>query len=211
ATDSIIHYIEKLRNIDMPDAVCKKMEFGQAKDFDSDVEEGMNLLFTFQSATMAYPQVEYEKDTTKKKPSVLVISDSFYWGMFNSGVSSAFNNTQFWYYNQQVFPESYSKPLAPMELNLREEIMKYDVIILMSTDANLPGFGWGFIENLYNMFQGTESDVNFAEKLARQRKVIERDDNWMALIRKKAITNNITVDSMVTIDATWVLKNKNQK
>ena len=98
-----------------------------------------------------------------------------------------------------------------LDLDLKEEIMKYDVIIIMSTDANLPAFGWGFIENLYDMFQGKNIEVSYAVKLARQRKVMQRDANWMEMIKQKAIKNNISVDSMLTLDAGWVIQNETKK
>ncbi len=209
--DSIIRYIEKLRNIDMPNAFYDKVDFEYPKNTDRDISDGMNLLFNFKSPMMAYPLVKYQNDSAKTRPSVLVISDSFYWGIFSSGISAAFDKTQFWYYNKEVIQDGSNKPLAPFELNLREEIKKYDVVIILSTDANLPAMGWGFIENLYDMFQGKTSEVDFSVRLAQQSKVMRADANWMNLIREKAAKNNITPDSMLTLDAIWVLKENDKK
>ena len=37
---------------------------------------------------------------------------------------------------------------------------------------------------------------------------IKEDKKWMALIRQKALKNKITVDSMLYIDAKWMIENK---
>src|SRR5690606_19074770 len=89
----------------------------------------------------------------KTKPSVLVISDSYYWGMFNLGISeNAFRDSHFWYYNYEVYPDSYKSPLIASAVNLKDEIRKRDVIIIMATEANLSKFGWGFIDRAYETF-----------------------------------------------------------
>ena len=38
-------------------------------------------------------------------------------------------------------------------------MLKYDIIIILAADTNLPGFGWGFIEEHYKMF-GLQEDTN---------------------------------------------------
>jgi len=152
ATDSIIHYIEKIRNIDIPNLYWNGIELANAKESDYDIADGMNLIFKLKSFKMAYPHVQIESDSSKIKPSVLVISDSFYWGIFNLGISNAFSNSHFWFYNQQIYPDSYQSPIETNQVNLRDEIAKHDIIILMATEATLPNLGWGFIENTYNLF-----------------------------------------------------------
>jgi len=103
---------------------------------------------------MGYPDISFDADTTLSKPSSLVISDSFYWIMFNFGLSNVFSDSHFWFYNAQIYPDSYSSPLETSQVNLKEEIDKHDVIILMATEATLPKFGWGFIEKTYDLFKG---------------------------------------------------------
>ena len=104
---------------------------------------------------MAYPNIRFQSDSGKTKPSVLVVSDSFYWGMFNFGISSAFTDSHFWFYNNQVYPEGNHGPIQVSQLNIKEEIAKHDIIVIMATEATLPSLGWGFIENVYNDFKST--------------------------------------------------------
>jgi hypothetical protein len=156
AADSIIKYIEHLRNITMPHIYWDAVDVKPAKGDDCDIGDGMNLLFGFSHDLLAYPRIQFQKDSGKTKPSVMVISDSFFWGMFNFGVFNAFSNSHFWYYNKQIYPDYYHSQLETDHVNLKDEIAKHDVIIIMATEATLPKLGWGFIENAYNLFKGNK-------------------------------------------------------
>jgi hypothetical protein len=152
AADSIIKHIEKDRKIDMNSIYWEKVELEVPKNEDYDIAGGMNLLFNLKSFKMGYPQIKFEKDTSKIKPNLLVVSDSYYWGMFNFGISSVFNESHFWYYNKEIYPDTYSKPLTTDQIDLRKEINKHDVIIVMSTQATMTDLGWGFIEKAYELY-----------------------------------------------------------
>jgi len=214
AADSMIRYIEKNRNIDMPGLFWDKIEMSQPKGTDYDIADGMNIKFKLKSFEMAYPNLQIQPAEGKTRPSVLMISDSYYWDMYDFGISRAFSNDHFWYYNKQIFPESFKSPLETNQVDLKEQIARHDVIIIMATEANLPGFGWGFIENAYNVFNQTDakagSDADFQEKLAAARLYIKSDKKWMEEIMKKAAKRKISVDSMITLDATWQIQ-QNEK
>lgn len=152
AADSIIKYIEKMRGIDMPNLYFKEIHLNQPNGTDYDIAAGMNILSTLKSFNMAYPNILIEDSLGKVKPSVLVISDSFYWGMFNFGISNAFDKSHFWFYNKEVYPDTYNQPLSTDQLDISKEIQKHDVFIVMATEATLKDAGWGFIERLYKFF-----------------------------------------------------------
>jgi hypothetical protein len=95
---------------------------------------------------MAYPTFQI-KNPELNKHKTTVIADSYYWGMFNSGFSSTvFNNGKFWFYNQEVYPDHYEKPTMVPNIDFKKEISENEVIILLSTDANLYRFPFGFSE-----------------------------------------------------------------
>ena len=210
AADSIIKYIEKKRNIDMPNLFWNKIEMADAKESDYDIANGMNLCFKLKTFKMAYPVLQFQNDSGKIKPNVLVVSDSYYWGMYNFGIARTFSNNHFWFYNKQVYPEYFQNGLETSQINLKDEIEKHDVFIIMATEATLPGFGWGFIENTYDLFKGIKKqpafDSIFNKKLINLRNYIKTDRNWLSHIEKKAIINKISVDSMITLDAIWQLQ-----
>ena len=155
AADSIISYIESKRNINMRNIFWDSVEIKQPNAEDYDIAAGMNLNSHLKSFNMAYPIIQFEDEINKTKPNVLMISDSFYWGIYGGGISAAFNKSAFWYYNNEVYSEIPGKQFVK-DLNLNEQIKKYDVIAIMSTPATMPELGWGFIENLYHVFYKNE-------------------------------------------------------
>lgn len=152
AADSIIHFIENKRNIDMANIYWNKVDFEDPKNEDYDIADGMNLIFRLKSFKMGYPRLKYESDKNKVKPNILVVSDSYYWGMFNFGISNVFNQSHFWYYNKEIYPETFTKPLFTSQVNIKKEINKHDVILIMSTPATMTDMGWGVIEKMYDAY-----------------------------------------------------------
>jgi hypothetical protein len=55
----------------------------------------------------------------------------------------------------------------------------------------------------------------FAKIQAKKTKIqniinyIKTDENWMKVIKEKASQNNIPVDSMIYLDAVWVVEQEN--
>jgi hypothetical protein len=210
--DSLIKYIEKARQIDMPDIYWNEITLSQPLDTDYDIADGMNILFRLKSFDMAYPKVKFESDSGKVKPSVLVISDSFYWGIFNMGISKVFSNDHFWFYNKQIYPDSFKEPLSTDQINLIEEINKHDVIIIMASETTLPGLGWGFIEQAFNSYTNPDLEsknrLSYRLEFEEMKRIIRADSLWMNLVIKKAAEWNIDVDSMLSLDAKYVIDRK---
>ena len=211
AADSIIRFIETERNIDMPNLYWNSINAKVPYGTDTDISDGMNLLFKRNSFNMGYPEVKFESDSGKVKPSVLVIADSFYWEMFNFGISNAFSTSHFWYYNKQVYPESFSNPIEAHQISLSKEIANHDVIIVLATEATLPNLGWGFIENTYNHFKGItiEKPTPLSQKILNLKNYIRTDKKWMENIEIKAAEKGISIDSMISLDAIWAINNEN--
>jgi hypothetical protein len=152
--DSIIHSIEKMRQISMPHTYWDEIKISQPNKEDRDISASMNLLFSPRSFDMAYPQLKYESDSGKTKPSLMVVSDSFFWIIFNLNLegNGIFSDVSFWYYNKEIYPDAYDSSTKPSERDLYDEISKFDVIIILSTDATLPHLGWDFIEQAHSLF-----------------------------------------------------------
>lgn len=202
-TDSVLHYIESLRNIDMPELIIDTIEMRRPENEDYDIAGGMNLLFRLKSFDMAYPKIRYESDSGKTKPSVLVIGDSFYWGMSNMDISKAFSKNTFWFYNNRGTAGALHELSVAMRLKMAEEIKDYDVVILIGTEASMPDWGWGFIENSYCYYKGismTElEELLFQDKVTYMKERLKRDKTKMERITEMAKRNHISVDSMITL------------
>jgi len=145
--DSISKFIEKRKGIDIPDFIAKDYRLTKNyKSPDRDLEEGMNLLFDLNNSPMAY-----SKDTVivegKKKPKVMVISDSFFWGLYSKNLMrTIFDDGEFWYYNRVIYQPSIKTSTKVIDVNVHDKLLEKDVIMLLTTDANLSKFPWGFDE-----------------------------------------------------------------
>jgi len=152
AADSIIKVIGKMRKTEMTKLVLDKLEVKKINEQgDYDIGEGMNLFFMMDTYPMAYPRFHYEKPKNQQKtPKVLVVSDSYFWGMFNAGISKeVFGDGQFWYYNQEIYPDSFESPKNVRDIDIQSEVEKNEVVLLICTDANLFKFAFGFVDQLY--------------------------------------------------------------
>ncbi|MBL31374.1 MAG: hypothetical protein CMP62_01420 [Flavobacteriales bacterium] len=153
--DSILNYINHNTSKKLYSKILltKMNESNKPLDTDDDIENGMNLLFNIKDLKMGYPEVQFEISRDTPASKVLVVADSYYWGLFNSGISrDIFNNGEFWFYNKQIYPHSYTAPLNVEDVNLKAHIETNDIIILLSTDANLPKFAFGFIDQVYDLY-----------------------------------------------------------
>ncbi len=123
-----------------------------AQGSDADVEDGMNLLSDIPNLTMMYPKHDFAK-TPKPGLKTAVIADSYYWGLFNIGLSTmASDSGEFWYYFKQVYPQHFTNQLMIEDLDLQQAIESKDVIMLLQTDATLDRFGFGFVEAAYALY-----------------------------------------------------------
>jgi hypothetical protein len=205
--DSLIKKIETTRNIDLPNLYFNKVIIEKPKGDDNDIADGMNLLVELKGYDLAYPSIITEDGLNKIKPSVLTISDSYYWGIYNMGISKCFTNDHFWYYNKLVYPETFKQELQVEDLDLEHEIKNHDVIIIMATEANLKNFGWGIVENLNHLFKGTYQTIHKQDVLNKQVvqyiDLIKKDKQWLSDTKIRAKEKNITIDSMLVLEALW--------
>jgi hypothetical protein len=152
-TDSLLRYIGAARGIDIPSVSWDRVEMKKAQKDDYDMGYGLNLLFKLPRDKMGYPVLKFDPDAGKTKPSVMVVADSFYWSLFKLGITRSFSTSDFWFYNKEIYHTVSGAPTRTDQVDLKEQILSHDVIILMATEANLPRFGWGFIEEVYQLLK----------------------------------------------------------
>lgn len=153
AADSILKKMKSMSNLSFPDLIIDGFDVEtKNKNGDYDIGEGLNILGQAETFPMAYPRFRIENPENNKSKT-LFVADSYYWGMFNYGFSkNLFNDGQFWFYNQAIYPDSFEEPLYVNDINVQKEVEKNDIIILLSTDANLYKFAFGFIDELYESY-----------------------------------------------------------
>jgi hypothetical protein len=210
--DSLIKYIEQLRNIDLPDIVIDSIEVTtDLRDSDKDIEGGMNLFFGIKNFPMAYPAFRYNEQG-KTKPKVMVVADSYYWGMFGKGLSDrVFNQGQFWFYNYEVYPDNYVKPTTVNQIDVAKIVQSQDVVILMATEATLNKFPWGFTENAIKAIKNPfANDPNFLKKILELEAGMRNSPKWLEAQIEKAKKRKIPLDSMLRLDAIYLYQLKYQ-
>lgn len=155
AADSLLHKIGEIRSTKMPELVLDKVRVDENNgNGDYDIGAGMNLVFDLPTFPMGYPEFHIDSDTSIAQPKVLFVADSYFWGMFNLGLSrDVFGDGRFWYYNTAIYPDSYESPINVQQIDIRAKSEENDVIMILCTDANLYKFAFGFIDELYDAYQ----------------------------------------------------------
>ena len=149
----MIHHIEKLSGNDLPEIVLDGVtESSKNKKGDYDIGEGLNIIFQTPTYPTGYPEFHIEEED-KNTTRTLFVADSYYWGMFGQGFAKTiFNDGEFWFYNNQIYPQSAEQDLLVETIDIVSKVEENDVVVLMSTDANLYSFAFGFIDRLYDEY-----------------------------------------------------------
>ena len=214
--DSITKFVNKLTDVQLPEIVCDSLVFGKAKYTDNDIGKAMNLFWIKDDLKLAYPEIRYDNSkASKKKLRPMVIGDSFYWGMHSIGFSDrVFSEGEFWYYFHNIYPETYKDGYTIQKyvalVDLKEEIKKFDLIILLQTEPNLNKFGFGFIDRAYDMFFVSGDGIDRkSDRLKYFMEIIKADKKWFNLIKEKAKKQNISIEQALHNDAVYMIEQKN--
>ena len=209
AMDTIIKYIQHIRHIDMPDFSFNNVEM--KTDLigpDYDVGELLNIRTILPHDPMPYPNYSYRNDQTKQKPSVLAIGDSYWRTLIYAGMSAnLFKQDLFWDYFKNEYIDNKKQETPLSQLNLKEKILQQDVVIIEATEANFQQFPFGFTDKL-NISFGCAPLVSGIE---RWKQAIRNDKQWLEHIKQKALENKISLDSMLYINAKYMLEQEGKK
>ena len=127
---------------------------------DQDIESGLNLWQDIADLETKYYKSHWEDAEGFNKPKVLIIGDSYAWGIVNRGVlRHSYDMGEFWYYDNVVHGPAYldtenfgKKPEEVHAMTTHEELAttlsQFDAVVLLSTDANLFRFPFGFGETI---------------------------------------------------------------
>ncbi len=213
AADSLVRYIEKLRNIDLPDVrISRLLESDTTGFVDYDQGEAMNLLFKLKQDNVVYPEFVFNSKG-KIKPKVLSIADCYFQQIYQSPIAdSCFNfNSDFWFY----YKESQSKTRGSRDINQinkRKILLDQDVVILSHTNHTLNQFGYGFIDEFESIVDSVKNikELN-TEKEKEIQKIIKKIKNnreWFQNVKKQAKERGKSIDEMLRINAIYTLRNR---
>lgn len=181
--DSLVNYIGKIRNVPMVDFGWDGLEISRKhRDTDDDIWEGMNLLFPFKDVPMAYPRFYFKENEATKKPSLMCISDSFWWNVFGQGISGRlFSRNDFWFYYVDIHDGNGGNTNVK-NVDVQKELESHEVVLLMATEATLDRFPFGFIEDAYKIY----FPDNQEDREAWFNTILSCDTTWSGRIDQKA-------------------------
>lgn len=210
AFDSMVRYTEKKLSINLADIEFKDIELSDSlRNTDDDAIKSLNLYKNPKTFKMAYPNWRVKYDSARhKKLKLLVISDSFWWYIYSTGLpDNIFSPAKFWYYNKEMYPESFSSPLQVSEVDYAAKIRQADVIVIMHAEATLHKFGGGFVDMCYDTYYKPDKRK---EQLQEMKEKIKGTPAWFKEISEKAQKRGLSQDSMLTLDAIYRLDQKNR-
>ena len=154
AMDTILPAVEYLTGKNVPEMNKGPLEPEKAlRGTDDDLAQLMNLVFKPSHPDMTYPDISFEDVADTARPRVLAISDSFYFNIMNAGITEkAFANSAFWYYNVEIYPESWSQRKDTSMINYRTEVESMDLVMVMITERFFYKFAWAFFDRLFNIY-----------------------------------------------------------
>ena len=76
----------------------------------------------------------------------------------------------------------------------------------MATDENYSGLFWGFVDDAYSCLFDPHPETAIEKKIKKYENMIRTNKDWFTSIQKKAFDQNIPVDSMLRMDAIWMVK-----
>jgi hypothetical protein len=108
-----------------------------------DIEASLNLMLTLPKKKIGY---QIKTFTSGKKPRLLMVSDSFFFQLYNSGFANdLFDDPLFYYYHIRALKYSeIDYDLDPKAFPLKGVLDQIDVVCLMTVDRNLKDFPWAF-------------------------------------------------------------------
>lgn len=122
---------------------------------DYDIGNGLNLLFDLDNIPpTAFPIYEWNTSyTMEKNPNILIVGDSFIWGLYQFGLWRISNEYKYWYYNKEVWNEYSDKAGMLNDDIFRTTVDKSDIIIVLGGEGTMHSFGWGFFDDYLRVYK----------------------------------------------------------
>ena len=172
ASDTLLGFINGNLGLPVPDLVIDRVEWSDSlRDTDGDVGALINLIKAPKHLKMGYPVFHLAEKVAVRKPRVLVISDSYFFNVLSAKIPArAFANEAFWYYNQTIYPDTWSAPKDTGSLNIPQTVEGMDLVLIMVTERFYHRFDWDFTDVLYRHYYPAavrEYRYDFMRSIAR--------------------------------------------
>jgi hypothetical protein len=208
AMDSLNNYLGAVRDYDPVEIYWTEYNQNDSiSDIDADIEDGMNILFDIQKPRYRYPLLQYD-DYGSRRPKVMVVGDSFYRNIFFRGISDkVFDSPGFGYYFKEMHSPFIGGVNDIASIDVKGLLDKYEVVILMVSEATLLNFPYDFDKIVYGLYCTDLSDPEvFKIRVQQMENNIRNSPEWLKSVTDKAKSNNKTVEEMIHIDALYMIQ-----
>lgn len=205
--DSLSKHIERTRKIKMPMIINEEpIYYDVLNESDRDISDAMNLLIELDYYIMPTPQFKIKQQENDVKPRLLIVGVSYGYGLTNSSIiNEQYSSVEFWYYNKEIKSGKKNHGTLIEDIIVKNEVERFDVILLLSTETNLYKFDFGFSESYRKL---PESQLeNEIKKVIRN---IKKNKEWFTKVKNQGSENNMTVDESLRKNAIFVIENRKQ-
>lgn len=151
AADSLFRFMGDMKGIEFPQIKVGELHDSPSHSIDNDLELQLNLLLPMHHRYGFCPRAEVsiESDSTKVKPKVLFIGNSYMWNIaYFVPLEEVFDEVEFWYYFSTAY---YGKDLKQTtmvgNLNILEKLLDFDYIVWFTTGNQMNKGTSGFAKN----------------------------------------------------------------
>jgi SGNH hydrolase-like domain, acetyltransferase AlgX len=218
ALDSTIHYIEREKKINIPDITVKNVEMSNCVGKDCDLEQVANLWYKHKEYQLAYPHFSIKTQTGQTKPNVVVIADSYHRTLYDlKAMDSCFSQHSYQFYDQYMVENGNDLQIPSDKVNWAQKLAEADVVILMATSLNVKNIGWASLKKMNTIFKENptlkhtktlDHKALLAAQVKEKKEGMRKSESWTTELSQKAKSRNISLDSMMTLDALYMINNQ---
>lgn len=201
--DTLLPILQKKIPFDIGKADIKKYKKTMKyKNGEMGTETAMNLLFEISKDSTVFPYYNVTKG--EKKPKVITIGDSFYWSVRGLYVLTKMysEDSKYFYYMKKSCPNSKESSVSIDKVNVSKEISSADAVVFITTIGNIYQASYELEEKLplLSAVKKGKIDAKFNE--------LKRNKKNRKNFQKKADAKGISLDSMIYLDAKWIIENR---
>ena len=203
--DTLMRGLEKVSGKVMPHIKISSMKFSDSLwQTDNDIGRLLNLALDLKKISMPYPILHFNREGTDTSARVLIIADSYYETMLRDVKEPLFAKSEFWFYNSKLFPfiDDYHNPVYIDKDNLISKYIKFNVILLMTSDINMHAFLWDFIEEAWAAFHPGITD----QPVYKWENSIRKYPDWFKSVIAKASKYHRPLELQIRAEAQWMTK-----
>lgn len=207
AADSMIKYIHDYFDISGPEMMIDTVITSSSlSKSDYDMGSTLNLLYPIKPYPMGYPKISVDKNVSRSQ-RLLTVGDSYYWIWYNIvGYDTKFFESSVFF---EYFSKAHSIEWGAKSINsidVLEESVNTDVIMIVCSESNLYRLGYGYIEKMYTSIPQLHRLYEY--KVNDYKSKIKNDNTWYEQIKSKSAQKQISVDSMLTLDAIYLIQHE---